>query len=103
MAFSNHIFTSSSQEKGPCFSLCPSMLSSLLLPLPLSPALISEQTHKEGERGSRGGGACWGRWDMGRAEARRPSSHPLRGQAQHSRPAGAICWKGGDCGQTGAS
>lgn len=95
MAFSNHIFTSSSQDQGPCFSLCPSMLSSLLLPLPLSPDLISEQTHKEGERGSRGGGACWGRWDTGRAdagaEARRPSSHRLRGQAQHSCLAGAIC------------
>lgn len=85
MVSPNHTFTSSSQEQGPCFSLCPSRLSSLLLPLPLSPALISRQTHKEGERRSRDGGACWDRWDMGRADAgaegRRPSPHPLRSGA----------------------
>lgn len=45
-----HTFISPSQEQGPCFSLHPSMpLSPLLPPPPLNAALISSQTHKEGE------------------------------------------------------
>lgn len=44
-----HTFISPSQEQGPCFSLRPSMPLSPLLPPPLNAALISSQTHKEGE------------------------------------------------------